>query len=594
MARRPLNKFQYIPVIALALSFVLGGYVYSRTLDEWLTDIVSSYMLDLLKDVNHEIKRGKLHLYDFTPHEIDQFLDNLSQSSSQRRFTIIHESGKVLGDSILTKKETYHLGSFSQRPEVVSALATGHGIAKRHSETNHQEVLYVAARLEIDDHEHDHLMANKSVIEPKEHEHDDHEKPNVAEQNEHEMHSSVYILRLAMPMTSLRSMSEDLRFILFLLMGCSMGVLIASSWFSQRKITQVINEERQQQQTRIDKSTREIELLRQLANMLAACKDIHEAQLVVKDIVPRLLGNVNGCISIMRESRNLLEVEIDWGEKWPAATAFSPQDCWAMRKGKAHLSHDKHQSLNCNHMSRKNTKDTTLCIPLTAHGNTVGIIHLNFPNSGSLVPDDIQQLAFTLAEHLGLALANLRLQDKLRSQALRDSLTGLYNRRYFEDKLEKEWSLVYQSDAPQPLSIIMLDLDHFKRFNDNFGHDAGDYVLKELASLLMHSIDDRSVVCRLGGEEFSVICPNTSEPEAIAVAETIIKKVRELHLSIKGLSLGQLGISAGISTYLDICVPEEELVKLADTALYKAKERGRAQAVHANQLPDNQLQNSHQ
>ncbi|MDN3680888.1 hypothetical protein QWZ04_11210 [Vibrio tapetis subsp. quintayensis] len=80
-------------------------------------------------------------------------------------------------------------------------------------------------------------------------------------------------------------------------------------------------------------------------------------------------------------------------------------------------------------------KDTTLSIPLTAQGNTVGIIHLNFPNAGSLVPDDILLLAFTLEEHLGLALANLRLQDKLRSQALRDSLTGLYNRRYFEDKL---------------------------------------------------------------------------------------------------------------------------------------------------------------
>ncbi|MHA2938740.1 sensor domain-containing diguanylate cyclase [Vibrio sp. RC27] len=584
MLARPVSKFQYIPVVALGLSILVGGYVYNRTLDDWITDIVSEYMLGLLNDVNHEIKEHKYHFYDLTPAEVDSFLGDLSQSSTQRRFTIIHESGKVLGDSKLTKREVYNLDNYGQRPEIVLALSDGKGIAKRFSSISRQETLYVAARIEIDDPEHDTI--NYSGIEKHGH---DHEGPHrdvlpsntsLTEFDHHEEHSSVYILRLAMPMTSIHNMSQDLRGIVYLLMICSMGVLIASSWYSQRKITQVINEERKLQEVRINKSTREIELLRQLANMLAACTTISEAQQVVEDIVPRILGDINGCVSIMRESRNLLEIEIDWGGPWPAATSFSPDDCWAMRKGQSHLSRDDNHSLSCHHMCEADEQNMTLCIPLTAHGNTVGIFHLYFDSPHNLISEDIKQLAYTLAEHLGLALSNLRLQDKLRSQALRDPLTGLYNRRYFENKLESEWLIASQDSMP--LSIIMLDLDHFKQFNDNFGHDAGDYVLKELGSLLKSICNVRNEVCRLGGEEFAVICPNLSKEKTIELTNRIIESVRELHLEVRGLSLGQLGISAGVSTYPDIDVSHKEMVKIADAALYKAKENGRSQAMHAS------------
>lgn len=590
MAARPVSKFQYIPVLALALSFLAGGYLYNRTLDDWLTEIVSGYMLGLLEDVNHEAKEDAIHFYDLTPEEIDDFLDNLSQSSTHRRFTIIHESGKVLGDSKLTKIEINNLENYSQRPEVVATLKDGYGISKRFSDVTSQEVLYVAARLSVEDEAHDRLMLNEIPVNH-DHDHDlgldhDHEHGDITTQNDnpqtHPEHSSIYIIRVAMPTTSLHSMSKDLRFIIYMLMGGSMGVLIASSWFSQRKVVQVVDEERQQQQMRIDKSTRDIELLRQLANMLAACKDLNEAQLVVKDLVPRLLGNVSGCISIMRESQNLLEVEITWGEVWPAAKSFSPKDCWAMKKGKPHLTQDENQNLSCAHMGELAKGHNTLCIPLTAHGNSIGILHLNFSDSVPHVSNEAKQLALTLAEHLGLAFANLQLQEKLRSQALRDPLTGLYNRRYFEDKLESEWSKARQNTTS--LSIIMLDLDHFKRFNDNFGHDSGDYVLKEVGNLVGFLINEQSKICRLGGEEFAVVYPNASSEEAMALAEKIVEEVRRLHLTNQGVSLGQLGISAGIATYPEQKVTSDKLLKLADIALYKAKKNGRSKAMHVSQI----------
>lgn len=555
MSTPRVSRFQFLPILALAITFLLGGYLYERTLEEWLTDVVSGHMIGLLKDVESEIEEQKIQFYDLSSDEVDDFLDGLSQASSEQRFTIIHESGKVLGDSKLTKREIRDLENHSQRDEIKSALETGQGSAKRFSTSSNRNLLYVAIRLEVEDEEHGH-------------------------QDEHEdEHSSVYVLRGAMPMTSLHSMATELRYIIYLLMFCSMLVLIASSWFSYRRITKVIDQETQDQEERINRSTREIELLRQLANTLAACTNIDEARLVVQDIAPRIIGDINGCISIMRESRNLLEVKIDWGEDWPAAFAFAPHDCWALRKGKYHLSREKNHQLDCSHMGELCSEHTTMCIPLVAHGNTVGVFHLYFANTNTEFTQETVELAFTLAEHLGLALANLRLQEKLRSQAMRDPLTGLFNRRYFEDAFDRQWLTANESRSF--LSMFMLDLDHFKRFNDNFGHDAGDYVLKEISSLFSRTVKERGIVCRIGGEEFAVICPKLEPDEAISLANIIIEEVRELHLDMRGISLGQLGISVGLATYPDLDVSKEELIKLADTALYEAKERGRSQVVYS-------------
>ncbi|KGY06943.1 sensor domain-containing diguanylate cyclase [Vibrio sinaloensis] len=543
-----LSRFQFLPILALAFTMVLGGYFYNKTIDSWLTRIVSGYMLNLIDDVSHQIENRHLDLYDMQPAEIDAFLDQLSQSANNQRFTIIHSTGRVLGDSQLNQREIRGLDDHSQRPEVLSALAGEDGVSKRYSESIHQEMLYVAKKLELLDDEHDH--------------------------------SSVYILRLAKPMTSLYGMATDLKLILYALMASSMIVLIGSSWISQRKILQVVNHERQQQEKRIEKSTREIELLHQLANMLAACNSVKEAQVVVADIVPRVLGDINGCVSIMRESRNQLEVKLDWGGTWPSSKVYAPNDCWALRKGKYHLSHEKHHNLTCNHMNELSGQGTTLCIPLTAHGNTVGMFHLYFGEHDKLIGEDTKQLAFTLAEHLGLALANLSLQEKLRSQAMRDPLTGLYNRRYFEETMDAKWSKASQEKTE--LSLLMLDLDHFKRFNDNFGHDAGDYVLKEVANLLTRTVDDGHITCRLGGEELAIICPYTGVTDASLLAEKIVEQVRELHLDMKGLSLGQLGVSIGVATFPELNATPDEMVKAADTALYQAKDNGRSQAVHSS------------
>ncbi|ODS05623.1 sensor domain-containing diguanylate cyclase [Vibrio scophthalmi] len=547
--KKSFSQFQYFPIIALAISMVVGGYLYNRTLDEWLTKIVSSYMFGLIEDVSFEMQRSQLDLYDMDAAEIDQFLSEIPQANFGRRFTIVHSSGKVLGDSQLTEHEVSLLDDHSNRGEIISALSGDPGIAKRYSPTLNQELLYVAKKLKMMDDEHGH--------------------------------DTTYVLRLAMPMTTLYAMAIDLELIVFALLGCSLIVLISSLWYSNRKIFYVVNKERDKQEERIRKSTQEIELLHRLANMLAACNTISEAQSVVADIIPRILGNINGCVSIMRESRNQLEVKLDWGGEWPANKVYAPSDCWALRKGKHHLSQDEHHNLPCTHMDHCETSGLTLCVPLTAHGNTVGMFHLYFDSQVEPINEETKQLAFTIAEHLGLALANLSLQEKLRSQALSDPLTGLYNRRFFEEAIESEWVKSGQTQAP--LSLLMLDLDHFKRFNDNFGHDAGDYVLKEVSNLLKRTIGEEHVACRLGGEELAVLSPNCNIEQSMLLANAIVQAVRELHLDMKGLSLGQLGVSIGVTTYPDLNASTQDLVKAADTALYQAKDNGRSQAIHTNQ-----------
>jgi diguanylate cyclase (GGDEF)-like protein len=223
-------------------------------------------------------------------------------------------------------------------------------------------------------------------------------------------------------------------------------------------------------------------------------------------------------------------------------------------------------------------EDQAMCIPLTAHGNTIGMLHLYFGDKSIVVSEHRRQLAFTVAEHLGLALANLSMQEKLRAQAISDPLTGLYNRRFFEEQLAEE--LVMSKREQSALSLLMLDLDHFKRFNDNFGHDAGDFVLKSISTLLVDMVSDEKVVCRLGGEEFAIIAPNTSVGDSQNLAQKICDAIRQLHLKMKDLTLGQLSISIGIATAPTNSIEIDELIKFSDVALYESKERGRDQVLH--------------
>lgn len=537
------RKWQLLPIVTLSISMFIGIYFFYITLERLAHQSVLETSRSILSDVIYEIEEDSP---DFSSSKlIDDYIGELTQASASTRITVIDVNGIVVGDTSLSDRALSTVENHGDRPEFELAYSNGFGSDVRFSSVLSVYLFYYAEKVFVDGRD--------------------------------------YIITLSVPMHSLKSMTTHLMTILGVMTFLSISVLIGTSVMSHRVILTSVNQEKSKQDQRIHQRTIEIELLHRLANMLAACNNLMEAQKVVSDIIPRILGDVNGSVSLMRSSRNLLNLQLEWGRSWPGSRSFSPEECWALRKGGAHLSNDEFHNLSCEHMSGVE-QNQTLCIPLTAHGNTIGMLHLYFGSGDVKVNDVTYQLAFSVAEHLGLALANLSLQEKLRSQALSDPLTGLFNRRFFEQSMDE---LILKSDRDnQELSLLMLDLDHFKRFNDNFGHDAGDYVLKEISLLLKHSVIEEEVVCRLGGEELAILLPNYTNARANEFAEKICRSVRDMHLELKGLSLGQLTVSIGIATYPSNALDAESVVKHADKALYKAKEQGRDRVVSYQHMND--------
>jgi diguanylate cyclase (GGDEF)-like protein len=216
-------------------------------------------------------------------------------------------------------------------------------------------------------------------------------------------------------------------------------------------------------------------------------------------------------------------------------------------------------------------------VPLAAQGDMLGLLHIRFPAPGGTQPtrttESQLQLATTFAAQAGLALGNLKLRAALKEQSLRDPLTGLYNRRFLDETLERELARAQRQGAP--LALIMTDIDHFKRFNDTRGHDAGDAVLRSVAQTLKSHIRGGDIACRFGGEEFTVILPECALDAASKKAEILRQAIASLVLSHDGQALGTVTMSFGVAFFPEDGSDSTGLLKAADTALYRAKNAGR-------------------
>jgi diguanylate cyclase (GGDEF)-like protein len=230
-------------------------------------------------------------------------------------------------------------------------------------------------------------------------------------------------------------------------------------------------------------------------------------------------------------------------------------------------------------------------VPLIAQGETLGVFHLRpVPPTEAQTPPLAavkDQLAVTVGEDLALALANLRLRETLRSQAIRDPLTGLFNRRYLEETMGRELNRVKRQGIP--LGVIMMDLDHFKQYNDTFGHSAGDELLSALGILLKSLIRGEDIACRYGGEEFLLILPGASLEIALERAENVRQAVKEMHLHHQGLKPATL--SLGVAVFPDHGDTGLQLIQSADTALYRAKHAGRDRVMAAQYAGETTLVN---
>jgi diguanylate cyclase (GGDEF)-like protein len=222
---------------------------------------------------------------------------------------------------------------------------------------------------------------------------------------------------------------------------------------------------------------------------------------------------------------------------------------------------------------------------MMAHGETLGLLYVDTGRGNTEVRNKVQsgdldeQLAKMLAEQAALALANLKLREVLRTQSVRDPLTNLYNRRYMEESLDRELSRAVRKNSP--LSLMLIDVDYFKRFNDTFGHEAGDMVLRSLGSLLQTQLRREDIICRYGGEEFIVILPDAALDSTRQRGEQLREATKELVTEFRGQALGKITLSIGVATFPQNGTTVEALVEAADAALYQAKKHGRDRVVLA-------------
>ncbi len=314
-------------------------------------------------------------------------------------------------------------------------------------------------------------------------------------------------------------------------------------------------------------------LLNELQADFQICVSPAEAFKVAAGYLERLVPESAGTAFSLSNAQESLEGMASWPRRDGVVLhqVFSREDCCAVRGGRLHTHLDAPKGLECRHFSGE-APPAYICLPLSALGETLGVLHLSAES-----PDPFTESRIILIQQIGeyaaLRLANLKLKEKLQDQSIRDPLTGLYNRRFMDSSLEQELRRVSDGKGTG-IGLIMADLDGFKQFNDTFGHEAGDYVLKEVASLLRRCVRSEDIVCRYGGEEFLTVIPDSTPESVCERAEQMRSAISKLELELGGRKLGRITGSFGVSFCMKGNSSSDALMREADDALYVAKRSG--------------------
>lgn len=325
--------------------------------------------------------------------------------------------------------------------------------------------------------------------------------------------------------------------------------------------------------------SRNAEILSEMSDLLQGAVQVDEAAQIAAESAESLMPNSSGAVSLQPEQGANYHVVSTWGPTNCSAPSFSKDDCWALRRGHAY-GWSKQRKLNCRHLQAPcdDAGDPRwLCVPIVGPSGTLGVISLLLGDSPT--SETAEYLAHEVADRLGLALANLALRSELEILSSQDPLTGLFNRRHMEQTLASEIKRSIRHG--HPISILMMDLDHFKSLNDHYGHDAGDTFLREFAAYLRLRFRTEDVACRYGGEEFVVIMPETTVANAELKSRQLREHVRRMIVEHKSKVLGKTTVSVGIAGYPDHGTTPEQLLRAADQALYEAKRKGRDRSVVA-------------
>lgn len=319
------------------------------------------------------------------------------------------------------------------------------------------------------------------------------------------------------------------------------------------------------------------ELLARMTQRLQGCENFDDVINVAELFSPNIAPGIAGRLYVFDRDPWQMRCVAQWLSPADDKATFHPDACWAVRRGQSHPPVNGEPDVACYHLPESQA-ESALCVPLIAQGEAIGL--LSFQN---ITPENAPARAYLelMAEALGLALANQRLRDALLEKALFDPLTGLRNRHHLEDTLHTQMTQAMRNG--EPLSCMMIDIDHFKSINDRFGHEAGDQVIKNVATIVQRAAHDGGLAFRYGGEEFLVLLPGAGEAEAHACAQKIYNGVHALSLRYGLTEIGPVDVSIGIASYPEHA-QSDNLLRAADVALYRAKELGRSRIVSFGML----------
>jgi diguanylate cyclase (GGDEF)-like protein/PAS domain S-box-containing protein len=308
-----------------------------------------------------------------------------------------------------------------------------------------------------------------------------------------------------------------------------------------------------------------------LSDLLQSCATTTEAYPIVAAAAKSLFPQANGALTRVEKGTHDLTRVAAWGADQVMLADFLIEDCWALRTGQRREVEQPESAAQCRHFSRP-PRGPYICMPLIVQGETIGSLHFGLAE-GDAIDDELRQTAQSFGNVVKLSLLNIQQRELLGQQAIRDHLTGLFNRRYLVETLPREVRRVQRSGSP--LTIAMLDIDFFKKFNDDYGHDAGDKVLSELGLILKQGLREEDIACRYGGEEFVLVLPECDLATARERLLQICLLVKGKAPVFRGRTLPKITLSVGMATLSGALPTAESLVTAADHAMYVAKSNGR-------------------
>lgn len=328
----------------------------------------------------------------------------------------------------------------------------------------------------------------------------------------------------------------------------------------------------------LEARSRDMSALSRASQVMQSCARLDEAMQVIARAGAGLFEGVPGGVYAAAHDHDGLEPVATWGDLTPVEP-FRTEDCWALRTGHVHQIGNDALALPCPHIPVGT--DWSVCVPLIAQNEMIGVVHVRVASREDAPASlhRIEELANLVRDQWSLTLANIRLRDTLRDQSIRDALTGLYNRRFLDESFDRE--LERARRRKQWVTVAVMDLDHFKLFNDANGHHGGDAVLRNLGRFLLESTRGEDVVARFGGEEFVVILPDTPIEDGLVRVDRLASGWRRRGEDAAGVMPAFPTLSIGVAEYPTCGETAREVLGAADAALYAAKDQGRNQIVTA-------------